>query len=156
MDRNLHQADFGLGCAGGLFFEGLAGYRWFWKKPVSFCWPKAPEVTDVKGLQPRGGQTLEWPARGLFGPGWACRCWQRPSRAGPPACWRCSGLRQLRRGRASGCVYARVIAPPLPNPGAGVIGEGLDGRRAQTLWIQVDILRRLWYNGLNLHEREVR
>ena len=46
MDRNLLL--FLAWCAGGLFFEGLAGYLWFCKKPVSFS-AQTPEVTDVKG-----------------------------------------------------------------------------------------------------------
>ena len=35
-------------CAVGLVFEGLAVYIWFCKKPASFGWARAPEVTDVK------------------------------------------------------------------------------------------------------------
>ena len=46
MDRNLLL--FLAWCAVGLFFEGLAGYLWFCKKPVSFS-AQTPEVTDVKG-----------------------------------------------------------------------------------------------------------
>ena len=128
MDRNLLL--FLAWCAVGLFFEGLAGYLWFCKKPVSFS-AQTPEVTDVKGYNRAvaklymayggvfvllGGQTVYGLWRGVRPAGPAAAgsappglgrlpdgsrdrrrrggppagvrpgdCWQRPSRAGPPA-----------------------------------------------------------------------
>ena len=101
MDRNLLL--FLAWCAGGLFFEGLAGYLWFCKKPVSFS-AQTPEVTDVKGYN-RAVAKLYMAYGGVFVllglpllaaplPGWA-------------ACLMAAGIAGA--GAALRLVYARVI-----------------------------------------------
>ena len=58
------------------------------------------------------------------------------------------------RGRrcSSGSARGGWTAPGDRGPARGRAAR----LRGPAAWIQVDILRRLWYNGLNLHEREVR
>ena len=101
MDRNLLL--FLAWCAVGLFFEGLAGYLWFCKKPVSFS-AQTPEVTDVKGYN-RAVAKLYMAYGGVFVllglpplaaplPGWA-------------ACLMVAGIAGA--GAAPRLVYARVV-----------------------------------------------
>ena len=114
MDRNLLL--FLAWCAGGLFFEGLAGYLWFCKKPVSFS-AQTPEVTDVKGYN-RAVAKLYMAYGGVF------VLLGLPLLAAPPP-----GLGRLPDGsrdrRRRGGPPAGVRPgdpPPLPNEAWGLAG----------------------------------
>ena len=96
MDRNLLL--FLAWCAGGLFFEGLAGYLWFCKKPVSFS-AQTPEVTDVKGYN-RAVAKLYMAYGGVF------VLLGLPLLAAPLPGWAACLM-----GAALRLVYARVILP---------------------------------------------